>query len=538
MTLCCRASKPSASMTTCVVLSVLLLLALSTSMVHAAYNHSSSATAVWGHPDLVSVDRRCSHASSMTLCGPTQVAPDDRGNLWVADLVHSRVLMFPPGSAIAAKVFGQYGSMTTRGCDQSPPRGSRYPAAPNRYTLCQPAGIAIDHQGTLYVADSLNNRILVYFHAAQKPADASADRVLGQADFHASASNDLPARGVGQYRCLAPRPASACTLNSPMELSLTPGGGLLVPDLDNHRVLLWSTASLAHLQSSSCVPSCALPASRVWGQYGSFHTTTTNNPDVPAGAPARCTPVTPSTPASACTLSEPWSALGDAQGNLFIADTANNRVLEYDGALETGRQDACTVFGQQGSFVSTADNLDGVSAASLWHPIGLALDPADRLWVTDYYNMRALAFVATQGTRMSVASEVLGQAGDFSSNGCHSDAAGLCSPTGIAFDAAGYAFVADGFNDRILAYFSPPISLARIDHLTVIRHGMRALVRWHSSGPIRGFSLYLGRRRLTAHLLVADGRGNCQQVLHWNGTRLITLHVLLHTGQEVNIIAF
>jgi DNA-binding beta-propeller fold protein YncE len=536
MTLCRRASKPSASMTTCVVLA-LLLLALSTSMVHAAYDHSSSATAVWGQPDFASVDRHCNHPTSMSLCGPAQIMPDAQGNLWVADLVHNRVLMFPPGSAIAARVLGQYGSMTTRGCDQSPPRGLSYPSAPNRYTLCQPAGLIIDHQGTLYVADSLNNRILVYFHAAQKPADAPADRVLGQSDFHASASNDLPARGVGQYRCLAPRPASACTLNSPMELSLTTQGDLLVPDLDNHRVLLWSAASLARLRSRSCAPSCALPASRVWGQYGSFRTNASNNPVIPASAASRCSPITLSTPASACTLSQPWSAIADTQGTLYIADTANNRVLGYARALETGRQDANRVYGQEGSFVTVEENPNGVSASTLWHPLGLALDPTGQLWVTDYYNMRILAFPAPGRREDTSASQVLGQEEEFGTNGCHLGAAGLCGPTAIAFDVAGHAYVADGFNTRVLAFFSLPVSLARVDHLTVSRRGTRALIRWHSAGPIRGFVLYAGHQRLTAHLLYPDHRGDCQEEVRWNGMRAMTLHVVLQTGQEVSVVA-
>src|SRR5947209_19399364 len=108
----------------------------------------------------------------------------------------------------------------------------------------------------MYVQYTLNKLIIVYLHVVYEALDALADRVLGQPDFHASASNDMPAGGTGSSRCGTPRPASACTLNSPMELSLTPGGELLVPDLDNNRVLLWSAVSLARLQSPACVPTC------------------------------------------------------------------------------------------------------------------------------------------------------------------------------------------------------------------------------------------------------------------------------------------
>jgi hypothetical protein len=151
--------------------------------------------------------------------------------------------------------------------------------------------------------------------------------------------------------------------------------------------------------------------------------------------------------------------------------------------------------------------------------------------------MRVLAFATPGRSTVSAASQVLGQEGGFDSNGCHLSAEGLCGPTGIAFDAVGHALVADGFNDRILEYFSPSISLARVDHLRVIRHGTEALVRWHSAGPIRGFALYVGHHRLTAHLLYPDRRGDCQADVRWTGIRPVTLHVVLQTGQEVSVVA-
>jgi hypothetical protein len=275
----------------------------------------------------------------------------------------------------------------------------------------------------------------------------------------------------------------------------------------------------------------------VWGQYGSFRTNSSNNPIIPPGASSSCTPITLSTPASACTLSQPWSAVADAQGNLYIADTANNRVLEYDHALQNGRQDTSRVYGQEGSFVTTAANLDGVSASSFWHPLALALDPTGKLWVTDYYNMRILGFPGLGSSEETMARQVLGQEGEFVTNGCHLGAAGLCGPTGIAFDVAGHAYVADGFNNRVLEYFSPPVSLARVDHLMVSRRGTTALIRWHSTGPIRGFVLYAGRQRLTAHLLYPDQRGFCQEKVLRHGASTYTLYVVLQTGREVTVVA-
>ncbi|HEX6509245.1 MAG TPA: NHL repeat-containing protein, partial [Chloroflexota bacterium] len=374
------------------------------------------------------------------------------GNLWVADFDANRVVMYPRGSAEATLVFGQYGSFTTHGCDQTPPPGSRYPRAPNRYTLCQPVGVAIDRRGTLYVADSIDNRVLVYFHAAAKPRDAPADLVLGQPTFALTSGNDVPKGGSGAFRCEKPNPASRCTLNGPMQLGLDVRGDLLVPDLDNNRVLLWSASLLARLHAGACAHRCFIPASRVWGQYGSFSTTAPNNRAIPAAQASSCPAVSYFAPASACTLFAPAATVADPDGNLYIADTSNNRVLEYDGALSSGRQNASRVYGQGESFSSRAENLGGTGPSSLWHPIALALDPTRNLWVTDFYNMRVLEFSAAVGAGSTAASGVLGQAGSFTTRACGRTAQGLCGPYSVTFDIAGNAFVSDSFNNRVLEF--------------------------------------------------------------------------------------
>lgn len=194
------------------------------------------------------------------------------------------------------------------------------------------------------------------------------------------------------------------------------------------------------------------------------------------------------------------------------------------------------MFGQAGHFDTASANPVRVTSTSFRHPMGLAFDPQGGLWVTDFYNMRALE-VATRGSSPDTpAAQVLGQDGQLTTDGCHVSADGLCGPTGIAFDAVGHAFVADGFNNRILAYFSPSISLARVDHFRVIRHGTTALIRWHSVGPIRGFALYMGYRRLTGHLLHPDRLGDSHQDVPWTGKGPLALHVVLQTGTEVTIL--
>jgi hypothetical protein len=237
-----------------------------------------------------------------------------------------------------------------------------------------------------------------------------------------------------------------------MELNFDARGDLLVPDYDNHRVLLWSAASLAHLESRACARRCVVAASRVWGQYGSFATNLANNPQVPSQLASTCTKITFSDPVSACTLAGPWVAVTDSSGDLFVSDTDNNRLLEYDRALTTGRQDATAVYGQAGSMKTEFADLGGVGASSLWHPIGLALDPRGDLWTTDFYNMRVLEFPPPSSVGADHAIQVLGQEGRFDTKKCGVTRQGLCGPTSIDFDTSGDAYVVDGINSRMLEY--------------------------------------------------------------------------------------
>src|SRR5260370_27601029 len=87
----------------------------------------------------------------------TSVSPN---RLYVADSINSRVLRWDGAAPVltgapADLVVGQtdvFSSDFTAGCGP--------PTADN---LCSPAGVAVDHKGNLYVADSANNRVLEYF---------------------------------------------------------------------------------------------------------------------------------------------------------------------------------------------------------------------------------------------------------------------------------------------------------------------------------------------------------------------------------------
>jgi uncharacterized protein (TIGR03437 family) len=144
-------------------------------------------------------------------------------------------------------------------------------------------------------------------------------------------------------------------------------------------------------------------------------------------------------PATAAQLSRPLGLAVGADGSLYIAEYYNNRVRKVDAAGTI-----TTVAGNE-----KADYLgDGgkATSASLKGPVGVALDGAGNLYITDAGNS-VVRKVDTSGIITTIA----GIAGRFSESGDGGPAlsAQLSGPTGIAVDAAGRIYVGDVGNNRV-----------------------------------------------------------------------------------------
>ncbi len=271
--------------------------------------------------------------SANSLAAPSAVALDSSGSLYVADYVNSRVLFYPSGSTTATRVYGQGGSFTTN----TPNNGGV-----SANSLCNPAGLALDNSGNLYVADYCNQRMLFY-----PTGSTTATRVYGQGgSFTTNTANN---GGV-----------SANSLSSPDGVALDSSGNLYVADLGNNRVLFY--------------PSGSTTATQVYGQLGSFTTSTPNNGGI-----------------SANSLSDPLGVTVDSSGNLYVADNSNNRVLFYPSGSTT----ATRVYGQGGSFTTNTANNGGIGANSLNQPWEVVLDSSGNLYVADPGNSRVLAYPPT-----------------------------------------------------------------------------------------------------------------------------------------------
>ena len=434
----------------------------------AALSINKQALAALGQPDLLS--SILNQPGAPTLFYPYDVARDrsvSQTRFYIADTLNSRVLGVECSGAqcalgtfaAATRVFGQ-------------PDFAEYHqnggvlGGVGATTMNFPKGVAVDANGTLYVADTSNNRVLVF----QTPwLDATADLVLGQASLTAAAAGSGLAQlrapeGVfvdtggavwvadtGNHRILkfttiatgasaafaigAGGGASATTLSGPRDVEVDGAGGLWVADTGFSRVLRYAPPL-----------SGGMAANLVVGHGGSFTNGTANQGGLGAGS-----------------LAYPEKLLVDGNGRLWVADSANNRVLEYDTPLTS--QTATRVFGQAdrnqaATFTTNVhDAPDGFpNAAGMWGPRGLVSDGAGTLWVCDRDNSRLLAFESPVGggTAPIVADRVLGKLDFEDAAGNQPTARRMNNPTAVAIDprSPNRLWVADIGNNRVLGYNS------------------------------------------------------------------------------------
>jgi hypothetical protein len=165
------------------------------------------------------------------------------------------------------------------------------------------------------------------------------------------------------------------------------------------------------------------------------------------------------TPRTASSLDTPNGIAIDSTGGLYVADTANSRVLYFPVNVQV----ATRVYGQI-NFTTVGGNNPSRSASSLSGPKYLAIDSNDGLYVSDMLNNRILYYPAG----VTTATRVYGQGGSYTTNtlGAISDVGFdfiTSSLSGsIALDPSNNLYVVDSSRHRVLFFPAANTTASRV----------------------------------------------------------------------------
>jgi sugar lactone lactonase YvrE len=314
-------------------------------------------------------------ATTARLNLPEGVVLDSAGDLYIADTANSVIRLVNASTGIITTAAGD-GSAGYSG-DGGPATAA---------SLDQPAAVAIDGTGNLYVPDQYN------FVIRLVNSSGTISTIAGDT-FSSYGGDSGIATGAQMYEPMG-------------SVALDPSGNLIISDSGNNAVrqVAASTGFITTIAGTGRV-----------GYSGD-------------GGPA-----------TSAMLDQPQGIALDAAGDIYIADAGNNVVRRIDAS--TGL--ISTFAGSQGC----AYDGDGgpATSAHLCFPAGVAFDTAGDLYIADTDSMvirrvdatGAITTVAGNGTR------------GYSGDGGAATGAALNIPNSVAVDGAGNLYIADTYNMAI-----------------------------------------------------------------------------------------
>jgi sugar lactone lactonase YvrE len=347
---------------------------------------------------------------------PTGITVDSSGNLYVTDTENDTIRKITAEGVVTtlAGKAGDFGYADGMGT------AARFD---------NPEGIAVDASGNLYVTDRLNNTIRKMTSAGVVSTLAGIATTGGSAD----------GAGTNAY------------FNGPEKIAVDADGNLYVADTYNCEIrkitaegvvttLAGKAGTLGHADGTGTAASFDLPEGIAVDASGNLYVTDTDNDTIRKITPegvvttlagkARTFGSADGTGAAA-SFFYPQGIAVDASGNLYVADTDNTTIRKI-----TPEGVVTTLAGTAGTYGST----DGTGAAASFNsPTGIAVDASGNLYVADSGNV-TIRKVTPDG----VVTTLAGKAG----TGGYADGTGTTAlfayPDGIAVDANGNVYVADG----------------------------------------------------------------------------------------------
>ena len=278
-----------------------------------------------------------------------------------------------------------------------------------------------------------------------------ADLVFGQATF-----DTIPAG------------SDTTQMNSPIDVAVDSYGSLWVADAGNDRILRFdpTAGSVTDTTPDFWIDGDSTPTALTFDQGGTLwvcyggttvivlYAADNSGRVTDTNADLTLTAVGPASPFGA-----PSDLAFDVDGNAYIAEKSNNRVLRIPNLENNPYGDTTPdlIFGQAG----LAGTSSGTGVYGLNTPVFLVFDEKRNLYISDQGNNRVLRFDVPSGGAIltdTAANTAIGQIGldtNVANNGGLSSAS-LSGPWGVTFGPRENCYVADAANNRLLVF--PPLS--------------------------------------------------------------------------------
>jgi uncharacterized protein (TIGR03437 family) len=357
---------------------------------------------------------------------PSAVIFDAAGNMLITDTNNNRIRRVDPTGVIS----------TVAGNGTAGYSGDGGLAVNASFNT--PHGIATDTAGNIYIADVINDRV----RAVAPNGTISTIAGLGIEDFSGDGG-----------------PAAKAALNYPYYVAVDSGGVIYIADTNNGRIRKIANGIITTVAGSGGPFSgdggegigalLNYPSDVALDAAGNIYVSDTwNNRVRKLTRSGTITTVAGSGnqgfsgdggPATAASLDYPYGIAVDSAGNLYIADTHNNRIREVttDGVIHTIAGSGTRGYSGDGG---------PATGASLSNPRGVQVDSAGNVYIADSFNHVIREVNKKTGAIATIAGT---GASGFTGDGGPATSATLNTPLGVLADGAGNIYIVDTLNSRL-----------------------------------------------------------------------------------------